>query len=162
MSYPPIWGTITWHVIHYLVYAYPENPSKTKQDEMEKWLLNLCPLLPCSGCKNHCSDYLKNYPPPVSDKRNLWNWSIDFHNAVNERTGKRKLTYDEAEQIFKDRFLLRENAFKIQDINNKRKEDHTVINNLNNKLTKSKKYTDTIIIILTVLIFILCLFMLLV
>jgi hypothetical protein len=50
-------------------------------------------VLPCFGCRLHFSMLLANNPMP---EQNIFEWSVDIHNLVNERIGKPTVTYTDA------------------------------------------------------------------
>ena len=46
-------------------------------------------VIPCSACRVHFAEVLKSNPvPQTEDPIELFNWSVDIHNIVNERLGK--------------------------------------------------------------------------
>lgn len=54
-------------------------------------------VIPCAGCRVHFADVLKTHPvPQTDDSIELFNWSVDVHNIVNERIGKKTMDYEEA------------------------------------------------------------------
>ena len=58
---------------------------------------------PCDRCRPHIADYLRTHPIPDrsgGDTMYLFKWSVDFHNAVNKRLGKRELSLSEAFAIY--------------------------------------------------------------
>lgn len=62
-------------------------------------------MLPCPVCRGHAQTYLKENPLVFSEIDPQWafKWGFIFHNAVNKRLGKPRLTYNEAF----DRYRLR-------------------------------------------------------
>lgn len=58
---------------------------------------------PCETCRKEISNYLARHPiPPTGDNLWLFRWSVDFHNNVNVRTGKRKISFDQALELYKE------------------------------------------------------------
>ena len=55
--------------------------------------------LKCVVCRQHGITYLRKNPPELS-MRNLFAWTVDFHNEVNLRNKKPKLGYHKAYQIY--------------------------------------------------------------
>lgn len=103
--YPAVWGPQQWALLHLMAELYPIEPSEKRQGQMKGFLDNLCPNLPCGGCALHCQEYMKEHPPDVSSRNNLFMYLVDFHNAVNTRLGKRVFSYKEAEEHLKKQFL---------------------------------------------------------
>lgn len=56
--------------------------------------------LRCLKCRNHARDYMNKDPPELS--RNLFRWTVDFHNSVNERLGKELWNYHKAYLYYSD------------------------------------------------------------
>ena len=126
--YPPVWGPHMWAIIHLMAYVYPDQPSNERKESMKEFLLHTCNNLPCPACGFHCSVYMKEHPPSIESKENLKKWAYDFHNAVNKRTGKRELTYEEAEQVLIDKFFNRNDWMELKRAQDIRREDHLAIN----------------------------------
>lgn len=62
--------------------------------ESIKTFINTYPMiLPCLGCRWHFAQILAENPIP---ERNLFEWSVDIHNLVNERIGKPTFSYEDA------------------------------------------------------------------
>lgn len=47
----------------------------------------------CEHCRGHMLNYIQQHP---MDARNLFPWTVDFHNSVNRRLGKKLMTLEEA------------------------------------------------------------------
>ena len=110
--------------------TFPVSPSTERQKSMESLLSNLCVNLPCPGCSVHCSEYVIKHPPRTSSRDDLKKWAVDFHNAVNKRTGKRELSYKEAEDKLREKFFNIEEWKDIQRAEAIRIEDHKDIKRL--------------------------------
>jgi hypothetical protein len=50
-------------------------------------------VLPCFWCRLHFSQVLAEYPIPDTE---VFKWSVDVHNLVNERLGKPVVSFEEA------------------------------------------------------------------
>lgn len=64
----------------------------------EKMLINGANTFPCETCKPHFLTYLRNNP--ISECNSLFKWTVDFHNAVNVRLGKKIVELPEALEMF--------------------------------------------------------------
>lgn len=86
-------GPGTWWVIHML--AESENPCfPTTMNAIEQNFY--CKEV----CKPHIVEYMKKNPIPRDPK--LWyQFTIDFHNAVNKRLGKHIMSRSEVDAIFR-------------------------------------------------------------
>lgn len=125
--YPPVWGPTVWGTIHLMAYTYPDEPTEERQKSMSDFLVNMCTNLPCIGCGIHCRNYVATNPPLVDNKTNLKRWAYDFHNAVNVRTNKQCLTYEEAEEALSKKYFQYEQWKAIDRAEEIREEDHRTI-----------------------------------
>lgn len=50
-----------------------------------------------SRCRINAKKYISHYPP---DTRNIFKWTVTFHNSVNKRLGKKTYTINEAREIY--------------------------------------------------------------
>ena len=59
---------------------------------------------PCLKCKQHSISYVKEHPLLKSveskDPLSMFNWTVDFHNAVNERLDKKLMNAEEANMLY--------------------------------------------------------------
>jgi hypothetical protein len=53
-------------------------------------------------CKEHFDKYIQQNPP---DFESLFQWGVDFHNAVNRRILKPQVTIEEAVELWTSRVL---------------------------------------------------------
>lgn len=70
-----------------------------KNRAIHGWFLDWMGDLPFYGCpcKEHLEQYVSENTP---DYQNFFEWTIDLHNAVNERIGKRTINYDDARTLW--------------------------------------------------------------
>lgn len=102
---PKKWGPITWRIIHY-------NAIDVKSlDEIPyfiKTLRGICSRLPCSTCKKHAAEYLRDHPPEkyigtAPDK--CFRYTVDFHNYTNSLTHASQISYEAALRLYSDTFI---------------------------------------------------------
>ena len=125
--YPPSWGYLVWDTMLIMAMLYPEKPSEKRRAQMIDFLTNLCPNLPCPGCAGHCEVYQKDHPPDASGRNELIKWVVDFHNAVNRRTGKREFTLEEAERTIREKYFNWSKLRELDRAQQIRREDHKAI-----------------------------------
>jgi len=85
------WGNSLWSYIHTI--------SSLNDTQLVKEILqNIQYIIPCNTCKPHYKEYLLLMDDYIKKYNNipLFYWSVDIHNKVNSRTGKRIITYEEA------------------------------------------------------------------
>jgi hypothetical protein len=101
-----IWGKHIWKSIHYIALGYPELPTDEDKYNYYTFFISLKNVLPCEICRNHYTDILINKLPLTDDilknKNNLLKWTIDLHNIVNSKIGKKILSYEDAINIMID------------------------------------------------------------
>ena len=95
---PSQWGSHVWATIHYVALGYPENPSSIDKQKYSLFYESIGAVLPCQKCsvnfQKHIKDLsIKNY---LSNPRDLFKWTVMFHNIVNKSLGKKEWTVEEA------------------------------------------------------------------
>jgi hypothetical protein len=99
MRFPPsVWGPLFWHTIHITAIGYPTNPSYSQKKAAKEFYEALVHLIPCPMCREHYQTHLQRYPlTPHLDKRDdLFKWTVQLHNEVNDSIGKPRVTEAEA------------------------------------------------------------------
>ena len=101
---PSIWGPHGWKFMHYVSLGYPSNPSEEDKKNYKTFYTSLQHILPCAKCANNYSHNLIKYPIDnhLSSRDTLVRWVIDIHNQVNNETGKKEYTYEEALSLYTD------------------------------------------------------------
>lgn len=100
-----VWGPGVWWNIHILAKrAGKELNNKNKINEYIEYINYILPKLPCSTCREHATDYLKQNPLEefIEVEEGMFRWSWIFHNAVNARLGKQIIDYYTAVNIYED------------------------------------------------------------
>jgi hypothetical protein len=95
---PKTWGPAYWKMLHYMTFAYPDNPTENDKTDVINFFKALQPMLPCQKCRNNFNNHLKKFPldeNALSSKLNLIIWLINIHNEVNIMTGKKVVSYDD-------------------------------------------------------------------
>ena len=90
-------GARHWAELHLFALRNDKRPRA-----LHNWFLDWYGDLPFDGCpcKKHADEWISKNPP---DYLNLFDWSIRFHNAVNERIGRPQLTTEDARRLWKTR-----------------------------------------------------------
>ena len=101
--YPPLWGYLFWSLLHAAAKAFavyfPDEIPPELAEALFRCLTRLCKYLPCPGCRFHCLNHAQASPPRFNNGVQFWKWTVDFHNAVNARTNKLTISYEEAETL---------------------------------------------------------------
>ena len=88
-----VWGPIKWRELH--CRALVDLPM----DDEQEWFRNFREGLPCAKCRVHFEDYIAHHPPDFSSREKFFQWTVDAHNHVNQHTGKKIVSLDEAHKI---------------------------------------------------------------
>ena len=160
--YPGEWGPYMWRSLHIMALTYPTDPSKDRQETMLNFLLNMAPNLPCDGCATHCQMYMLSHPPQVQSNMALRHYLVDFHNAVNVRSGKHTLTFEEADKRLMTSALDTNDWRRLNRAASMRREDSAVIHQWKDayqelESVKQPVWTIVTIIVLIILVmFLIC------
>jgi len=91
---PGVWGT--WHAL-----TLKQTSLEDKKILMTtiQWTIE---TFKCLVCRAHAIEYLADNPFPQLSKNGeeLFIWTIDFHNVVNERLGKEYIDIEDAKKIW--------------------------------------------------------------
>lgn len=80
-----------WHAIH---------ETSLKDPSLSAMLIKYYSLnFFCDHCRGHMNEHIQKNP--IDRYRgSLFHWTVDFHNSVNKRLGKKIMTYEEALSIY--------------------------------------------------------------
>ncbi len=104
MRFPPaVWGPVFWLTIHITALGYPEKPSYAQKRAAKEYFKGLQFLLPCPTCREHYKTHLEKNPiaPSLDNRRDLFVWTVNMHNAVNKMLGKPETTESQALEYFR-------------------------------------------------------------
>jgi hypothetical protein len=100
---PNVWGKYMWTTLHFVALGYPDDPNEKHKQNFYNFYSNIYQVLPCKQCGHHLEETLQKtplYPKHLVNKTELFKWTVDLHNIVNKRLGKKILTLDEATSIY--------------------------------------------------------------
>jgi hypothetical protein len=102
MSYPSkfveFFGPSTWKTLHSIAFNYArvaEEPTELEKRDVIDFFRLMEKLLPCESCGVHYGKYINEHPVDASTRDALVRWLYEFHSAVNERTHKPQITFEE-------------------------------------------------------------------
>ena len=95
---PNVWGPSTWAFIHLTAIAEPDNFDISRLVFYKQLFVLLQELLPCERCRIHLKKNMGKLKDieKIRTKRELFDWTTDIHNKVNEITQKPILSSEEA------------------------------------------------------------------
>lgn len=95
-----------WYCIHMLA------AHVSTRDQLSGFLFFLNTIissLKCLDCHNHSLAYIQHHPPSLpspSNTKTIFEWSVDFHNSVNNRLKKKTLSYSDAILLYPHTYTL--------------------------------------------------------
>lgn len=104
-SDPQVFGPGIWFVIHTMA-KWANNEAKKL--EFQDFMKKICLELRCDKCSRHCSEYVDKHPlapfwnlkESNGEEIGLFKWSVQFHNAVNDRIGKPTMDFKTAYDMY--------------------------------------------------------------
>lgn len=107
---PEVWGPAFWFSLHNGALRYPIQASPTWKERMKHFILGIPVMVPCEKCSDHATAHLEaNYyrmDEIVSSRNKLFEFFWEFHNFVNERLNKPKMSLDNAYKMYSGEVLL--------------------------------------------------------
>ena len=99
---PEVWGPFFWHTIHIAAMGYPQEPTYSDKKATKEFYESLQTVIPCPICREHYKSHLVKMPigPSLDNRKDLFQWTLDLHNEVNEMLGKRRYTETEVIQYY--------------------------------------------------------------
>jgi hypothetical protein len=76
-----------WAVIHLSALNYEK--SVDSEEEYTNFYRSLCSTLGCKDCMVHYKQFMIDNPPDFND---LFGWTVDLHNSINEMRGESTYT----------------------------------------------------------------------
>lgn len=86
------WGKGFWESIHFASCDYPEHPDEKEKVAFKSFFSSLQYVLPCENCREHYTTYWNEHPIDnfLETGQRLREWTLQLHNHVNKRLGKRE------------------------------------------------------------------------
>lgn len=99
---PDIFGPPFWFTIHNASIAYYDNPNETARSMMKNFIRSIPVIVPCTKCKEHAHAYIRtqNLDKAVKNRKNLFDFFLQFHNYVNAKGGRPAMTLTEAQNLY--------------------------------------------------------------
>ena len=100
-----VWGPATWLFIHSAALAY----SPSSKEAYKAFFMNLGDVLPCPNCRAHYKSLLneKELDAALESPVSLFEYTVDFHNAVNRSLEKPEYSYMQAFEELKKKYTRR-------------------------------------------------------
>jgi len=104
---PDIWGPSVWKALHFISFAYPNEPNENQKKTYKSFFETFYGVLPCSICAGNYERHLKELPitnDTMKNRESLVRWVIDMHNLVNKENNKPIYSYEKAIDIILNNF----------------------------------------------------------
>ena len=94
---PQVWGPSYWDFFHTSLFQYPENPTIGIKKIYYNMITNFGVFLPDKKMQTFYNKLLDTYPvsPYLDNRTSIVKWGWFFHNKVNEKLKKNKITMDD-------------------------------------------------------------------
>ena len=94
---PDVWGPHYWFFMNTIAVNYPKNPSDGIKKKHYNFITSLIDFIPNASISKEFENMLDQYPiePYLNSRDSLLKWVHFIHNKVNERIGKKTITYYE-------------------------------------------------------------------
>ncbi|CAH0729453.1 unnamed protein product, partial [Brenthis ino] len=98
-------GTSTWGFLHSMASYFPENPTKSQSDNMNKFFNIFAQFYPCEPCALDFQEDIKKNPPNTKSRDELAKWLCERHNTVNVKLGKPAFDCSKVHERWRDGWL---------------------------------------------------------
>jgi len=98
-SSPLVFGPPTWAYLHISTAHLPENLNPIIATQVRNTLYALPLMVPCDACSLHSGNFMTENKARLDSLKTgseFFKFTVDLHNFVNKRLGKRVVGYDEA------------------------------------------------------------------
>lgn len=101
-----VWGPPFWFFIHTLALSYPNYPNEITKRKYYDTITNMPLFIPNEKMGDAFARLLDEFPvtPYLTNKDSLMHWTFFIHNKYNKVLGKREITFDEAIQMYADKY----------------------------------------------------------
>jgi hypothetical protein len=88
-------GPAIWRRLHTMALAWDGN-----QGALGVIVSIATNAIPCGSCKKHWVELITAKPPTCTTAEEFFTLTVDWHNDVNERIGKPRLSLEEARALY--------------------------------------------------------------
>ena len=94
---PAKWGPKCWFFLHSVALNYPKLPSEDDKKHYKEFYECIQNILPCTNCCTNYKKHLVDLPlndTVLSSRKNLFLWTVEMHNKVNDIRHKHRVSSD--------------------------------------------------------------------
>ena len=101
---PSVFGPHYWAYLHTATMHLPEHVNPAIAEHLRNVILATPVTVPCEACSIHSGNFIsanKDRIMALKTGSDFFNFTVDLHNFVNTRLGKRTVSYEEARSVWK-------------------------------------------------------------
>jgi FAD-linked sulfhydryl oxidase len=83
-------GRSSWTLLHSIAATYPEQPTRSQQNDLLGFVHLFAKLYPCWTCAEDFQGYVAKSQPQVESRGKFGMWLCGAHNDVNRKLGKKE------------------------------------------------------------------------
>lgn len=102
-SSPTVFGPPTWAYLHISTAYLPENLNPVVAAQVRNTLYALPVMIPCETCSLHSGNYMTTNKERIESLKtgsDFFSFTVDLHNFVNKRLGKKVVSVAEARKMW--------------------------------------------------------------
>lgn len=101
---PSVFGPAVWFTLHNGAAHLPNDLSPVSLSRI-KLFIDAIPdmLVVCESCSEHARNFIETHRQVINNittGHEVFNFIVDFHNYVNERLNKGRMTYEQARKLY--------------------------------------------------------------
>ena len=97
------WGKSAWNFLYNIALS-----NQGSKKDIHKFLINMCPILPCEICQKHYKEYLKNTALP-KDHSEMFQWLQNLENIIAQKKYKNNYKHiNRFRQVQKNKITIEE------------------------------------------------------
>lgn len=100
------WGPAGWTFLHAIAFTYPEKPTPMEREALYNFIVAFAAIIPCARCQHHFEEMIRAdlsegaHTDALSSKRSISELTVEWHNRVNQRLGKRIVPFHEVQSLY--------------------------------------------------------------
>lgn len=101
---PSVFGPHIWAYLHISTAHLPENLNPAVAQQVKNTIAAIPVMLPCESCSIHSGNFMtsnRDRLMGLTTGSDFFKFTVDFHNFVNNRLGKRTISLNEAIAMWK-------------------------------------------------------------
>lgn len=102
---PNHFGPYFWATLHFICLGVSDNLTDEQKNGYIQFFNNLHYVIPCRSCGDHLRENLQKIKPidyALVSSDELFKWSVDLHNVVNDMLGKPRMNYEDAYKFWRN------------------------------------------------------------